>query len=120
MEVSAQSLVFIGHGRKYETKADFRSSLRIFFASSIAGLVTYLFLHTFTAAAWIMLMVGALLFLLIYLISLPLVGAINRVDISNLRLMFSGIAPILKLLEIPFTLIEKSLSIKEKIFKSAK
>ncbi len=101
--------------KKYETKGDFRSSARIFFASAIAGLAAYLFLHAFSTASWIMLSVGVLLFLIIYLISLPLVGAINRWDMSNLRLMFSGIAPILKLLEIPFAVIEKTLKAKEKL-----
>jgi len=106
--------------RRYETKADFRSSAKIFFASIIAALATFLFLNAFTAASWIMLSVGALLFLFIYLIALPLVGGINRIDISNLRLMFSGIAPILKILEIPFALIDKPLKVKEKLSRTVK
>jgi stage V sporulation protein B len=104
--------------KKYDAKADFQNSLRIFFASVIASLAAFLFLNVFTGAPWMLLSVGALIFLIIYLIALPLVGGINRMDIINLRLMFSGIKPILKLLEIPFTLIEKILSIKEKQSKS--
>jgi O-antigen/teichoic acid export membrane protein len=93
--------------KHYEAKADFRNSGRIFFASAIAGITTYLFQTTFVAAEWIMLIVGMVLFLVVYVISAPLVGAINQMDISNLRVMLSGLGLISKLLEIPFALIEK-------------
>jgi hypothetical protein len=60
-----------------------------------------------------MLTTGVILFLFVYLISIPLVGAVNKMDIHNLRLMFSEIGPISKLIEIPLTLIEKILRVKE-------
>jgi O-antigen/teichoic acid export membrane protein len=95
--------------KRYGTKAEFRSSRKIFLASSIAAIVTYLFQSVFAAVAWIMLTIGVILFLAIYLIAAPLIGAINQTDINNLRAMFSGLGIISKLIEIPLTLVEKSL-----------
>ena len=101
--------------KRYETKADLRKSARIFFASAIAGATTYLFLNTFVTAPWIMLLSGAILFLVIYIVSVSLVGAINRIDIKNLRVMFSELGPISKLLQLLLNLIEKPIILKEKL-----
>ena len=106
--------------KHYETKVSFRNSARILLASIFAGLTTYLFLNTFDASSWIMLTTGALLFLFVYLFSIPLVGAMNKMDIKNLRVMFSEIGIASKLLEIPLVLIEESLTFKEKLIKTIK
>jgi O-antigen/teichoic acid export membrane protein len=95
--------------KRYGTKAEFRTSGKIFLASAIAAIVTYLFQSVFVAAAWMMLTTGVILFLAIYLIAVPLIGAINQTDVNNLRAMFSGLGIISKLIEIPLTLVEKPL-----------
>jgi O-antigen/teichoic acid export membrane protein len=100
--------------KRYETKPDLQNSARILLASTIAGVTTYLFLNAFVAAAWITLAIAAVLFLVVYLISVPLVGAVNQMDISNLRVMFSGLGVISKVIEIPLTLVEKLLRINAK------
>lgn len=99
--------------KRYGTKADFRSSAKIFLASAIAAITTYIFLNVFTAAAWIMLAIGAIIFLTIYLTVAPLIGAINQTDVNNLRAMFSGLGIISRILEIPLTLLEKQLEIRQ-------
>jgi len=104
--------------KRYETKPDLLNSGRILLASTIAGATTYLFLNIFVAAAWITLAIGATLFLVMYLISAPLIGAINQMDINNLRVMFSGLGIISKVIEIPLTIVEKSLRINAKRTKS--
>ena len=98
--------------KRYGTKAELRNSAKIFLASGLAATATYLFLNVFTAASWIMLAAGVILFLVIYLLTAPLIGAINQTDINNLRAMFSGLGVISKLLEIPLTLVEKALQIR--------
>jgi O-antigen/teichoic acid export membrane protein len=100
--------------KHFEAKADSFNSARIFFASLIAGITTYLFQTAFFAAPWIMLTAGVVLFLVVYLITAPLVGAINQIDINNLRLMLSGLGIISKILEIPLMLIEKILGYRNK------
>jgi O-antigen/teichoic acid export membrane protein len=98
--------------KRYGTKTDFKASAKIFLASALAATTTYLFLNIFAAAAWIMLTAGATLFLVIYLLTAPLIGAINQTDIDNLRTMFSGLGVISKLLEIPLKLVEKPLQMR--------
>ncbi len=93
--------------KNYHAKADFKSSGKIFTASLTASIVTYAFLAVFTAPYWILLVVGALIFLTVYLVSAPLIGAINRVDIDNLKLMTSGLGILSKFLEIPFLIMRK-------------
>ena len=93
--------------RKYETKPDFNNSFRILLASVIASLLTFLFLQLFVGAAWAMLIIGVVIFLMTYLVSIPLVGAINLSDIGNMRILFSEMRLASIILEIPLTIIEK-------------
>ena len=109
-----------GTWKRFETKADFRNSARIFFASALAGVTTHLFLYVFVAAPWIMLTTGVMIFLFVYIVSIILFGAINQKDISNLQVMFSGLGPISKILQILLTLLEKSFKVKEKYSKIRK
>ena len=97
--------------KNYGVKAEFGNSAKIFLASAISGLITYLFLNIFIAEAWIMLALGAILFLLMYIVLAPLVGAITQMDLDNFRAMFAGLGIISKLLMIPLMLIEKLLGI---------
>jgi stage V sporulation protein B len=95
--------------KHYGAKADFGASAKILLASSLATVTVYLFLISFTIAYWVSLVAGSILFLAVYLISAPLVGAINQFDVDNLRTMFSGVGIMSRLLEIPLKLIEKVL-----------
>jgi teichuronic acid exporter len=95
--------------KNYGAKADFGASAKILIASVLATLTVYLFLLFFTAPFWVLLLAGSIIFLVVYLISAPLVGAINQTDVNNLRAMFSGSGIIPKLLEIPLKIIEKIL-----------
>jgi O-antigen/teichoic acid export membrane protein len=95
--------------KHYGVKADFGASAKILLASALATVTVYLFLFSFTAAYWVLLGGGAILFLAVYLISTPLVGAINQEDVNNLRTMFSGSGIISRLLEMPLKIIEKLL-----------
>jgi O-antigen/teichoic acid export membrane protein len=103
--------------KRYGTKPDLRNSAKILLASTVAGIITYLFVNIFTAAWWILLISGSVLFLILYLIFMPVFGAVNQMDISNLRAMFSELGPISPLLEIPLAIVEKPLSLKERFTK---
>jgi O-antigen/teichoic acid export membrane protein len=102
----------------YGAKADFGASAKIFFASALATVVVYLFLSFFVAAYWVLLFVGAILFLGIYLISVPLFGAVNQSDLGNFRTLFSGLGRASKLLEIPIKIIERLVKIRGSLFKT--
>lgn len=98
--------------KHYKLKADYRTSGKIFLASSMAALVTWSFLSFFSAAAWIILTIGATIFLTIYVIFCPLIGAVNQEDLSNLKLIFSTLGFISTLVNIPLNLMEWVLKLK--------
>lgn len=95
--------------RKYGVKPDFGNSFRILLASIFAALTVFGLLNAFTLSYWIQLAVGVSLFLIIYLISVPLIGAVNQADVRNLKVMFSGFGVISKILNIPLYIMEKFL-----------
>lgn len=80
--------------RQYKTKADFKVSAKIVVASFFSAAVTLLFLSVFKWSSLVMLVLGAVIYLFIYLVSAPLVGAISRSDIDNLKAMLSGLGVI--------------------------
>lgn len=83
--------------RKYGVKADFVSSAKIFLASLIASGVTYFLISVLSIGYWfISLIVGAVAFLLVFLTTAPVIGAVNQMDIDNFRTMFSGLGIIAK------------------------
>jgi stage V sporulation protein B len=93
--------------KNYHVKADFKNSAKIFAASLTASISAYAFLTVFNAPYWILLLVGAVIFLAVYLVSAPLIGAVNRVDIDNLKLMISGLGIIAKVMDVPLLLMRK-------------
>jgi stage V sporulation protein B len=93
--------------KNYHVKADFKNSAKIFIASTIASIAAAAFLAVFNAPYVILLVIGALIFLTVYLIGAPLLGAVNRVDIDNLKLMISGLGIISKLLDVPLLLMRR-------------
>lgn len=98
--------------KRYETKVDLTSSTKMLFASAIAAAITYLLLNALNMAEWAQLATGIVLFLAVYLSAVAVVGAINQTDIKNLRNMISGLGLISKLLNIPLTITEKLLDIR--------
>jgi len=114
-QVSGFPIMFIGlyfSWKRYGVKTDFLSSAKIFFAAALAALTVYAFFIFFTAAFWVQLVLGSIIFLVVYLISAPIVGAINQIDIKNLRTMFSSLGLISKLIEIPLKILEKLLDMR--------
>jgi hypothetical protein len=98
--------------KNYRVKPDFKISAKILASSSIAAMITYLFVWFFNAAAWLMLGLGFVLFVLVYLISAPLLGAVNQADVNNFRSMFSGLGVVSKLLEVPLKIVEHTLKLR--------
>jgi O-antigen/teichoic acid export membrane protein len=120
--------------KNYGVKADFSSSAKILVASGLAGIVTYSalafalpwmtgylpFLGAILSRAWAMLIVGAAIFLLVYFATAPLIGAINQMDLTNLRAMFSAFPRIIKFtLNFPLCIIEKILAVRNRRIKNS-
>jgi O-antigen/teichoic acid export membrane protein len=97
--------------KRYEAKAEFRSSAKIFTASALAASAS--FLATFVStAAWAQLVLGLAVFLVIYIFGAPLIGAIGQSDIDTLRNMFSDLGIVSKIVDIPLKAAEKAAQIK--------
>lgn len=100
--------------KNYRIKVDYKISAKIFLASTIAALITYLFLNLLAMTDWIQLLVGFFVFLIVYIFTAPLIGAINQNDINTLRAMFSNLAMISQLIDILLWLVEKLLKLRNK------
>ncbi len=106
--------------KKYGVKIDASSSARILLASALAACAVYSFTYLVAISPLLELIMGTVLFAAVYLVTLPLVGAIRQVDISNLRTMFSGLFMISKILEILFGMLEIPLRIASRRGKQGK
>lgn len=98
--------------KHYKVKADYKSSAKIFAASTLAALITYMFLSFVNTAEWIQLAIGGTIFLTAYIFTAPTIGAVTQTDIKNLKTMLSGLGIISKLMNIPLTIAEKFTSTK--------
>jgi O-antigen/teichoic acid export membrane protein len=96
--------------RRYEVKVDFGVSFRILLASLIAAGASFALLSVLHVSQWLQLVSGGALFLAVYLFAAPLVGAINLMDIRNLKSMISGLGVISDVLQIPLAIMEVALS----------
>lgn len=93
--------------KHYKVTADWGSSAKIFVASTIAAATTYLFLNFLHTVEWLKLITGGIVFLTVYIIVAPSIGAIVQDDITNLRAMLSGLGFISKIANLPLSVAEK-------------
>ena len=94
--------------KHYKAKADFQSSAKILAASAIAASAAYLPTYFLNTANWIKLVIGLIIFLTVYILGAPILGAISQPDINNLRTMFSGIGIVSKIINLPLNAAEKA------------
>jgi O-antigen/teichoic acid export membrane protein len=103
--------------KHFGATVDWKSSAKIFLASGIAAVVTYLLLSQINGnnrIEWLVeAMTGGITFLVIYLIAAPLIRAVNKNDVRSLRGMLSGLGPFSYIFNIPLKIIEKLSSIFE-------
>lgn len=100
--------------RKYGVIANFINSTKLLVASGISGLITYSFLNYFTLVSWQQLFFGAFIFLSIYILCVPLFGAIDYTAINNLRIMFSNLGIFAKIIEFPLKIMSRIAKLREK------
>lgn len=96
--------------KNYQVKANYRPILRVFAAATAAALAAFLSMYLLNVTSWGKLVVGGTVFVGCYLFALPMMDAVNKVEIQNLRSMFSGLGLITKLLSIPLVLLERILT----------
>ncbi|MCX6648480.1 MAG: flippase [Candidatus Bathyarchaeota archaeon] len=79
---------------------DWASTIRIYATGLAAFIVSYSLINLLKLQEWVALVSGGATFLLIYLISLPLSGSLNRVDIEQLEAITGTMGPLKPLLKI--------------------
>ena len=98
--------------KRYGFSIDLRASSRILLASLIAAAATYLSTGLLNVTYWLQLTCGVLLFLSVFLLCAPLLGATSLSDLNNLRAMMSNWGILLKFMQIPMALMEKALNVR--------
>jgi O-antigen/teichoic acid export membrane protein len=99
--------------KNYKVKTDFRNSAKIFAASAIASLATYLFISFLSLPYFVILLIGFVVFTIVYLAVAPLMGAINQTDIDNFKNMFSSLGIIAKILSFPLFFMRKMCEVRD-------
>ncbi|MEJ2271492.1 MAG: hypothetical protein P8X91_03195, partial [Candidatus Bathyarchaeota archaeon] len=93
--------------KHYIATINYQSSIKIVLSSSLSALFTYAIVLFLDAAIWIILLLGAIVFLFTYLIISPLIGAINQEDTENLKEMLKALGPLAPFFNILLNIIEK-------------
>ncbi len=93
--------------KHYSAKADFKSSAKILAASTIAAIAAYAPAILLNTANWLRLVIALAIFLVVYVLGAPLIGAVSQSDINNLRKMFSGLGLLSKIINVPLKAAER-------------
>jgi hypothetical protein len=97
--------------KNFGATVDWVSSAKIFLASVIAAGFTYLLLTPINLGYWTELILGGVSFLGVYLVTAPLIRAVDKKDVHNLREMLSGLGPFSYVFNIPLEIMEKLLDV---------
>ena len=93
--------------KQYNATIDYKSSTKIIIAGLTATSLTLAVIIFFNLANWITLIIGAIIFTITYLVTAPLIGAINTEDTENLKEMLKTLGPLGSILNIPLNIIKK-------------
>ena len=93
--------------KRYGVRADFGSSARILLASAMAAAATLVFLDLFRVTEWLRLVAGGTIFIAVYIVSAPLVGAINQNDTKILKVMLGGLGIVSWIVNMVLAIMEK-------------
>jgi O-antigen/teichoic acid export membrane protein len=108
-------LMFYSIWKRYGIIVDLKSSGKILLASMLAFFSTLVFNNLLLAPFLIKLILGSILFLGVFIIAVPCVGAVNHTDIKNLQIMLGGLGIVSKLLDVPLYIMGKLLDVISKM-----
>jgi stage V sporulation protein B len=91
--------------KHYNFTIDLKSSIKIMVASASSAVITYISITQLNLPNWITLILGAAIYFGAYIITAPLMGAINQRDIQNLKEMLKPLGPLTRIFDIPLTII---------------
>jgi O-antigen/teichoic acid export membrane protein len=97
--------------KQYGVTVDWSSSIRILLSGAAASAITYALVLQLTLNKWIVLLIGAAVFLFSFLLAILVTKAINRSDMNNLRGMLSDLGRLRRPLNRLLNIIEKLMTI---------
>lgn len=93
--------------KTYGVTVDWRSSAKILLSSAIAASVTFVAVSLLSFSSWIELVLGVIIFAVVFVPSALLTKSVTRSDVANLRGMTTGLGAVGKLLNKILSIIEK-------------
>jgi PST family polysaccharide transporter len=93
--------------KHYGASIDWGASAKIVLTSVVTSLITYVLLSQIEQANWITLIIGAIIFLAVYTVTAPILGAVDKKDIQYLKDMVSALGPLAPIVSIPLIIAEQ-------------
>ncbi|MGA3291338.1 MAG: flippase [Candidatus Bathyarchaeia archaeon] len=97
--------------KHFEVSVDWVSSAKILFSSAIAAVLTYVLISQLAFSSPIQLVIGIIVFVVVFLFATVVTRTVNRADVSNLREIVDALGPLRKPLLFLLNLIEKLMTI---------
>jgi O-antigen/teichoic acid export membrane protein len=97
--------------RTFGMNVDWGSSARILLSSAVAGALTYVIVSELVFAAWIRLLLGVSVFVVVLVPAILLSRAITRSDIGNLKLMVGGLGALGGVINRVLSLLERLMTV---------
>jgi O-antigen/teichoic acid export membrane protein len=92
--------------KNYGVTINLLSSTKILLSAAIAAIPTYFISTQQALPNWMMLIIGATIYLVTYMIAVSLTGAINSKDTQNLREILKALGPLAPIITKPLYLID--------------
>lgn len=96
--------------KNYGATIDWGSSTKIVIASSITAIITYLIILQINQTNWVTLIIGALIFFMLYIFIAPILGSVTKDDIKYFKEMVKSLGPLAPLMNIPLFVAEKMIN----------
>jgi O-antigen/teichoic acid export membrane protein len=105
--------------KNYSASIDWGASGKILLSSAITAVSTYTIISHIPLVNWIVLIIGATIFVatifvVIYIITAPLLGAINKKDVQYLKEMTKALGPFGPIFRVPLAIAERITNIFQK------
>lgn len=100
--------------KQYDASIDWGASAKIVLSSVVTALITYTILSQIEQANWIILIIGGIIFLAMYIVTAPILGAVNKKDIQYLKDMVKALGPLAPIINLPLVIAEQIANIFQK------
>jgi O-antigen/teichoic acid export membrane protein len=92
---------------KFAVTVDYVSSAKILFSSAVAAALTYVFISQLDFSSLVQLIIGVIVFLVLFIVTAVATRTIDKADIINLRGMINGLGPLRKIFAFILNLLDK-------------